>query len=131
MWLYTQKKLEQEKITSFIHCGAQKEDYYNHFALAHGFFLTSRFDSFPLVMTEAAAFGLPIAAIDSGGVKEFVTDGCGSVVRGHDVDALAEAMKEIMDNPKRYDAEKLKQRAADFDAAKMSTEWMDLMDQII
>ena len=66
------------------------------------FALTSREDSFPLVMIEAARQGLPVVCFqDSGGATEFVDADIGAAVPMLDVAAFAQAVLALRDSPER------------------------------
>jgi glycosyltransferase involved in cell wall biosynthesis len=63
---------------------------------------TAREDAAPLVTAEAAGWGLPIVAFDSGGVEELIDDGtCGTVVEYPDVVGLAQAVVDLARDPDR------------------------------
>jgi glycosyltransferase involved in cell wall biosynthesis len=62
--------------------------------------LPSRWESFPLVVLEAMFAGLPVVAADVGSVKEAVLEGeTGLVVPTENVEALAEALARLLDDP--------------------------------
>lgn len=64
------------------------------------FLLTSWAESFPYVILEAMAVGLPIVSSDVGGVPEALTDGVtGLLVPARDADATASALIELLDGP--------------------------------
>jgi glycogen(starch) synthase len=64
------------------------------YASANLFVLPSRFDSFPVVLLEAMAAGLPIIASRVGGIPEVIADGStGILVPPGDVARLEEAME--------------------------------------
>ena len=66
------------------------------------FALPSREDPFPIVMLEAGALGLPVVGFaDSGGVTEFVGEEAGLVVPYLDVEAFADALHHLAENPAR------------------------------
>lgn len=66
------------------------------------FVLPSRFDSFPVVLLEAMASGLPIVASDVGAVGEVVEDGVtGYTVPAGDPARLAEALQRLLGDPER------------------------------
>ena len=57
-------------------------------------------DPLPTVLIEAMAMGVPVVASDAGGVREIVEHGkTGLLVPPGDVDALAEAVLELLSNP--------------------------------
>ena len=58
-------------------------------------------ECFPLVLLEAMSYGLPCISANEGGISDLLDDGInGIIVERHNVDALAEAMNRIIDNPK-------------------------------
>ncbi|HEU5125172.1 MAG TPA: glycosyltransferase [Verrucomicrobiae bacterium] len=66
------------------------------------FVLTSREDPFPLVMLEAAALGKPLVCFEqSGGAPEFCTMGAGIAVPHLDVQAMAKACAELLEDEVR------------------------------
>jgi glycosyltransferase involved in cell wall biosynthesis len=71
-------------------------DFYNGIDL---FLLSSREDSYPLVVLEAASFGKPIICFDqAGGASEFVQDDAGSVVPYLDIITVANVILEYHAN---------------------------------
>jgi glycosyltransferase involved in cell wall biosynthesis len=71
-------------------------DFYNGIDL---FLLSSREDSYPLVVLEAASFGKPIVCFDqAGGASEFVEDDAGSVVPYLDIISVANVILEYHEN---------------------------------
>ena len=64
------------------------------------FLLPSREDSWPLVMLEAAAAGVPIVCFrNSGGAQQFVATGAGTAVPYLDVEAMARAAARYLSDP--------------------------------
>lgn len=67
--------------------------------------LPSEYEAFGIVLVEAMACGTPTVATRVGGVPDVVDDGeTGLLVDHGDPDALAEAIGELLDDPKRRDA---------------------------
>jgi glycosyltransferase involved in cell wall biosynthesis len=67
---------------------------------ADGFVLPSRREGLPNVIMEALASGLPVVASRVGGVPELVHEGeSGILVPPRDAEALAAAMRRLMDTP--------------------------------
>jgi glycosyltransferase involved in cell wall biosynthesis len=63
------------------------------------FALLSRQDSFPLVMLEAAAVGLPLVGFDgAGGFSEFVQSDFGTKVPYNDLGSMAQALARLADD---------------------------------
>jgi glycosyltransferase involved in cell wall biosynthesis len=76
-----------------------------HYARAHVFVLPSVRESFPLVLLEAMATGLPVVATAVGGVPEMVVHGeTGLLVPPNDPAALGEAINALLDDPPRMKA---------------------------
>jgi glycosyltransferase involved in cell wall biosynthesis len=75
------------------------------YATAHLFALPSRFDSFPIVLLEAMAAGLPVVATSVGGVPDVVEEGSTALlVPPEDPRALARAITDLLSDPARLDA---------------------------
>lgn len=67
--------------------------------------VTSRVDSFPVAMLEAAAMGVPTVCFrNSGGAAEFTDRGGGIAVEYTDVRAMAAVVRELRNDPKRLEA---------------------------
>ncbi len=75
--------------------GAQKSSWY---AAADLFVLPTLHDPWGLVVNEAMAFGLPIITTQAAGCAELV-DGNGRVIPANNVQALADALQELLSNP--------------------------------
>ena len=76
------------------------EDVRRHLASFTVFCLPSRSESFPLSVVEAMLAGLPVVATDVGSVAEAVHHGeTGFLVPPNDVDALADALRRLLDDP--------------------------------
>jgi len=62
----------------------------------------SRVDACPLVVLEAMALGVPVVAFDVGGIREQLgCEGAGVLVAPGNVRALADAVAELLDRPRR------------------------------
>lgn len=89
----------------------------DRFAQLDVFVLTSREDAYPLVCLEAASVGVPVVCFDTGGMPELVRGSvehlddprgepptqpgapCGRVVPYPDLEAMADAVIELLDDP--------------------------------
>ena len=128
---YIEQELKYYGLNNVLLLGAKSEDYYNYLALADGLVLTSREDPFPLIMIEAAALGMPIAAFNSGGVKEFVKEGMGIVIDSNNTEDLVLAMNKIMRQEVKLDNAISVSRANDFDVKVQVQSWQELLLQTL
>lgn len=66
------------------------------YTAADVFINTSLVETFSTVNLEALACGTPVVTFDSGGCRETVNDKCGRVVKPRDVNAMVNAVEEIV-----------------------------------
>lgn len=92
------------------------------------FVLSSRFEGFGMVISEALTCGCPVVATDCpAGPYEILEGGkWGKLVSVGDVENLAEAILETIENPP--DREKIKQRGMDFHIDKIGQQWLELVN---
>jgi len=69
---------------------------------SHAVISASRFETFGLTLAEAMACGRPVIATRSGGPESFVTPETGLLVPVNDVDALAQAVRQMAANYDSY-----------------------------
>ena len=91
------------------------------------FALPSNHEAFSIVQIEAMALGIPTVATDCpGGVRELTGNGAyGAIVPMNDAESMAKALMSAIDNPP--DREKLRKRAEDFSAKKISAQYLRAM----
>lgn len=94
------------------------------------FVLSSRYEGAPLVLAEALACGCPIVSTDClNGPAEILENGkWGKLVPVGDVEALAKAILETINNPP--DREALKKRGMDFHVDKIGQQWLELINSL-
>jgi glycosyltransferase involved in cell wall biosynthesis len=84
------QRVQDLGLSGHVHFVGNQANPLDYFAAFDVFALTSREDSFPLVMLEASMFEKPIVCFGcSGGAKEFVEDDCGFVIPHLDVGLMA------------------------------------------
>lgn len=94
----------------------QAEDYYNSLQAVDCFFLTSLFDSFPLVMLEASYLKKPIVGFNSGGIAEFIQDGTGKIISRRDVVTAADEIHAYLQNRVCFKPDLALQKASNYSA---------------
>jgi glycosyltransferase involved in cell wall biosynthesis len=76
------------------------DDVWPHLEQAHVFALASRYEPLGVVVLEAMAAGLPVAATRVGGIPEIMPEGvAGTLVEPDDDIALAEALVTLLESP--------------------------------
>jgi len=95
------------------------------------FVLSSKYEGFGNVIIEALACGCPVVSTDCpSGPSEILEDGkWGKLVPVGDVEAMAKAILETLDNPP--DRKALQQRAMDFHIDKIGQQWLELIKSVI
>ncbi len=101
------------------------------------FMLTSREEGMPNVLLEAILQGLPSIAADceSGGPRTILDNGRrGILIPREDVDALAEAMLRILDDPEKarqIAAQAAAECAVQFDKNVIARKWADVVHEVL
>jgi glycosyltransferase involved in cell wall biosynthesis len=95
-----ERDIERAGLSEVVILPGQTHDPRPFFESLSVFLLPSREDSWPLVMLEAAAAGVPIVCFQrSGGAEEFVAGGGGTAVPYLDVEAMAQAVVRYLSEP--------------------------------
>ncbi len=101
------------------------EEVARHMATSAVLALPSRLESFGAVLLEALACGTPVVSTLSGGPEDIVTPEVGHLVPVGDPAALASALLDVLDNPCRYPAERMRAFAVE------RFSWERVADRII
>lgn len=86
--------------------------------------LPSRSESFGAVLVEALACGTPVVATRCGGPEDIVVDEVGALVAPEDPAALAEAIRDVLQRPDRYESGRLREYAV------RRFGWSHVVDQV-
>jgi L-malate glycosyltransferase len=110
------------------------EEKASEFANADIYLNTNRVDNTPVSVIEACAFGLPVVATDVGGLAHIITNGKnGILVPDDDAEAMAAAVKRLLDNPDL--TEKLSRDgralAENYAWKSVQTKWEQLFAEVV
>ena len=108
---FIESKIAQYGLYSQIHLlGTKTPDEVSNL-LNHSdcFVLSSRLETFSIVVIEAMAKGIPVIATRSGGPETFLRPEHGILVEKENVTELSEAMKYMTDHHQEYDSENIRQ----------------------
>jgi glycosyltransferase involved in cell wall biosynthesis len=108
-----------ERIEMFGSVGQHRLEQF--FLGADLFVLASRYESYGMVYTEAIAHGLPIIGTTAGAIPEIIPAGAGLLVPPDDQDALASALRCLIERPE----ERLKIAAGARRAICQLPNWVD------
>ncbi len=109
----------------------QAEQYFDYFNACDGFALTSREDSYPIVMREAAVLGKPIVGFNSGGIREFVKPGMGEMVESFNPSDLANAMIRVMTGQTPTDVARLRAAITTDSQRAEARRWIETLEQAV
>lgn len=101
------------------------------YAKAHAYVLSSRFEGFVLTLTEAMASGLPVISFNCPcGPSELLTEGAGILVDNGNVNALARAIENVLENSDLRNtlARKCLERSRDFTHASIMPQWQQFVE---
>ncbi|MFC1548658.1 glycosyltransferase family 4 protein [Candidatus Omnitrophota bacterium] len=117
-----------------VHFLGYRRDIANIMRAADIFVFPSRYEAFGLVLLEALASGLPIVTASSTGGAEIITDKCGIIVHDpDDVEALANALKTLVNDPSRREKMSISARglAEQYSWHRTTQEYMHLFERSI
>lgn len=97
------------------------------------FVMTSRWEGFPMSITEALEVGLPVISYDIPAMQPLVSDGMeGRIVSSFDNAALTEAMKELAEdeNKRKRMSEAAVRKADSLSVERIAEKWYELFDRL-
>ena len=105
---YAEKIISTQSANKVIITGYKKYDeYYDYLKLGDGFLLLSHCESFSLTTLEALSVGLPALCYDCGGIKDFINEDNGQILKTRDTKEWIDSMRRIMQNEMIFDNKKI------------------------
>ncbi len=102
----------------------------NLYSMSNVFVNPTYADTFPTVNIEALACGTPVITYKTGGSPEAIDDKTGVIVEQGNVNALADAIKQIKDTP--FSSQDCRQRAVEFyDKNICFAKYIDLYNELL
>ena len=129
---YLKEKVRKNGIENFTATGViPKEQISEVFGLFDLFFLSSREDTFPLVMLEAAALGIPIFSFENGGATEFVTEKNGYLTEGINPKEMKAAIERFQKGELTFDMKEVIKSTKSYSTELQVENWINIIDQIL
>lgn len=128
----TKLTIKHLKLKNVYMVSQRRQDYFEYLNACDGFLLTSRSDSFPLVMNEAAFLGKPVVGFNSGGIEEFVIQKeTGFVVDNFNIDELTNRMNQISTGEVILSKDKIKDQTKQYSFEYRFPIWKELLFKIL
>lgn len=86
-----------------------RDEVLEHMSESNAFVLSSRHETFGVVVIEALALGLPVVATRCGGPETILREQDGILVSVDDIENLAQAMESVYENYDQYDPSEIRQ----------------------
>lgn len=81
---------------------------FQHMSQCDAFVVSSRYETFGVVLIEALACGMPVVATNCGGPSDIVTPMNGIIVKRNSITALGRGMRSLYDSFDKYDAAQIR-----------------------
>ncbi|MBD7913653.1 glycosyltransferase [Clostridium sp. Sa3CUN1] len=125
------KELEIESQVEFLG-RLSREEVAKYMSLCDLFVLPSKYETFGVVYIEALASGKPIIGAFNGGAEDIINKNNGLIVKVNDVDALGIAMKNIKENIKSYNSDKIRSECIErFSKKKIIDEILEVYNEVL
>lgn len=129
--LILQKRIEDLKMTSYIHLLGFKKDTPSYIEKAEFLVLTSKYEGFPMVVLEALHIGTPVISFDcETGPSEMISNEYnGLLVKNQNFKALQEALNRMVSDVELYKwcKKNAKESVQLFSAENIQRKWEDLL----
>ncbi len=128
---YLQEEVEKRHWGDRVHLLGSQSNVAAYYLEASVFLLTSRWEGFGLVVTEAMECGLPVVSFTTSGPSEIITDSIdGYLIEKYDTSAFAEKVLYLMDHEKvRYQmGRNAAIKAKHYSAENIKQTWLELLE---
>ena len=119
---------EKVKFTGLL----SREQVLNEMANADAFVLSSRHETFGVVVIEALALGKPVIATRCGGPESILRKEDGILIPVDDINALAAAMRQLLENPTDYDSAEIREACRErYSEAAVATRLKQVYEEVV
>ena len=125
------KQLAEElNIDKQLHFLGYRKDIPTLIQAASAVLLVSQQEGLPRSIMEAMCLNTPVIGSNIRGTQDLLEDGCGLLVELGDIDGLARAMRQIVEDPQRAKeiARKAKDKIVDYDTKQIIEEYTKIFD---
>lgn len=126
-----EEKIEEFNLTDKAYLIPFQNNPFPYYKNADCFVLSSRWEGFGNVIVEALAAGTPVISTDCGGPKDILQNNkYGVLVNKEDLNALANAMINIVNRSPSFSISELQARGAEFTVENKSKEYLGLIEAV-
>lgn len=129
-----QRMIEERKLGETAYINRPTSQIGEEYARSSMLVMSSHYEGFPMVMIEAMACGLPVVSFDyKCGPKDIIQDGIsGLLVKGGDIEGLANAMMRLMENEEERKAmgRNARRVTETYSEASVMKRWMELFNSL-